>query len=152
VELEIVDISEPEEYSLEDQKRWALQYLMDSYDEKTAKSHKEDMRGKIITWMKDNCPQDEDGNYIWEFDKPVIYDENTLVSGFMYKRNVIESVNEDKAWELADTHDPDRCIRNIAEVDVDELFAMHSEGIISDEDIESVFDQSESYSLVRMEV
>lgn len=128
--------------------RWALEYIVTAYDESRLKKRKEELRRKLVTWITENCDEDDDGNFIWQFGKPLILD-NENVSGLMLKKLTTEVVDESKAWDLMVKYNAqDRCMTET--LDADQLFAMHSEGYISDEDIESIFDCKESYSLVRM--
>jgi hypothetical protein len=137
----------------ESQIRWALEYIITTYDEKNLKTRKDVLRDDLKQWMLDNCEQDENGNYIYEFDRPVQL-EDTQVYGLVAQRRVSEFINEDKAWEIVDKYGVrDEVVEEVTteELNFDMLYALNQQGIISDEDIDSILDFKESFALMKME-
>jgi hypothetical protein len=95
---------------------------------------------------------DEDGNFYYEF-PDVIHLDETNFAGIMAQRRVSEYVDDDKAMELIKVHGlEDRCLKSymVTEIDYDALYACNQEGVISDEDIDSIIEVNENYALVKV--
>lgn len=139
---------------LPEQYQWALRYVLASYDEAVVRKEREQMRDKLKEWLIANCEQDENGNYIYEFDKPIVLD-NTEVHGLVAQRRVSEFIDEDRAWEIVDKYNVrDQCVETITteELNFDMLYALNQQGVITDEDIDSILDLKESFALMKMEM
>lgn len=127
-------------------------YLLSAHDEAELKKRREDARSFLLPWLKDSFDPDENGCYLYEFPDPISID-GVSYRGLMAQRRVSEFVNEEKARELiAQHHEEDRCLYPVTtfEVDYDALYALNQEGIISDEEIDSIIEPQESYALVRV--
>ena len=127
-------------------------YLLSAHDEAELKKRKEDARTFLLPWLQDNFAPDENGCYLYEFPDPINID-GVSYRGLMAQRRVSEFVNEDRAKEIiADHHEEDRCLVPITElyVDYDALYALNQEGIISDEEIDSIIEPQETFALVRV--
>jgi hypothetical protein len=102
-----------------------------------------------------NFPADEGGSYIYEFDSPLTIAEGQTFSGLKVQRRVSEWVNTDTAKEIALKYGVnDRCIKRVVtyEVDLDELYACNQEGLIPDEELDSIMESNVTYALVRVKV
>lgn len=154
--LDVIDIQDgSDQLGSGHQVRWALDYLVAAYDKDATDRHVSELKDLIKPYILGNGIPDENGNYIWEFDKPVIYDEGTLVTGLMAQRRVSEFVNEDKAWEVVEKYGDDvryQCVDEIVthEINLDRMYALNQQGIISDEDMDSILETSETFALVKM--
>lgn len=127
-------------------------YLLSAHDEAELKKRREDARSFLLPYLQENFVPDENGCYIYEFPDPIIID-GVSYKGLMAQRRVSEFVNEDRARELiAEHHEEDRCLYPVTtfEVDYDELYALNQEGIISDEEIDSIIEPQETFALVRV--
>lgn len=138
-----------------EQIRWALDYLTSSYDKDKMDRHVADLKTNLKTYILDNGYEDENGNFIWEFDKPVMYDEDSSVYGLMAQRRVSEFINEDRAWEVIGKYGEEvkaQCVEEIIthEINLDQMYALNQRGIISDEDIDSILETTETFALVKM--
>lgn len=122
-------------------------YLLFSSEEAEKKSKKETLRKELLPWLQ-TLEQDEDGNYFYEFPDPILE-----YKGLKAQRRVSEYANEEKARELIIRHAlEDRCIEVVTDtvVDYDELYACNQEGIISDEEIDSIIEVDVTYALVKI--
>lgn len=137
-----------------EQKRWALQYIVDSDEEQTIKTRRSVLRDDLVKWIKANCDRDENGNYIYEFDSPIRLDDNSYL-GLMAQRRVSEFINEDRAWEIIDKYGAEvraQCVDEVVthELNLDMMYALNQRGIISDEDIDSILETNETFALVKL--
>ncbi len=155
-QLDVVDISDgAEQFGPDAQIRWALDYLTSTYDKDVTDRHVSELKDLLKPYILANGIQDESGNYIWEFDKPIIYDEDTLVYGLMAQRRVSEFINEDKAWEVVEKYGDEvryQCVEEIVthEINLDQMYALNQKGIISDEDMDSILETTETFALIKM--
>lgn len=134
------------------EKRWALEYLVVSADEAALKKRREKLRDDIKSWILDNCEPDENGNFTYYFDEPVILDNDEL-KGLQAQRRVSEFVNEETAFEVAEKYNVlDQVLEVITteELDMDKMYQLNQLGTISDEDIDSILELKETYALVRI--
>lgn len=95
---------------------------------------------------------DEDGNYFYEF-PDIIYLDDVAYSGLQAQRRVSEFVNDDTAMEVIKTHKlEDRCLKSymVTEIDYDAVYACNQEGLIPDEDIDSIIEFNETFALVKI--
>ena len=126
-------------------------YLYSLSEETKSKKSREVYREKLKSIIMSGEP-DEKGNYNYEFPQPVNIDD-VWYTGLQMQRRVSEYTDEDKVLEIIDKHDlRDRCVEKIVtyEVDLDELYAANQEGIISDDEIDSIIEIDETYSLIRI--
>lgn len=131
--------------------REAHQYLLTLKDEQDHKKRREVLRDSLKSWLI-NMEPDESGNYIYEFPKPVCIDD-TWYTGIMAQRRVSEYTNEDRAKELIAKYGLEsRCLEQVVtvEINLDELYGANQEGILSDEEIDSIIDTEENYSLIKV--
>lgn len=152
----MIDISDgTDQLGPDNQIRWALDYLSTTYNKDATDRHVSELKDLIKPYILANGSQDENGNYIWEFDKPVMYDENTTIYGLMAQRRVSEFINEDKAWEVVEKYGDEvraQCVEEIVthEINLDQMYALNQRGIISDEDMDSILETSETFALIKM--
>lgn len=131
--------------------RLAHLYLLTSSDEAQLKSKREALRKDIMPLLR-TLEADEDGNFFYKFPDPIQLGEESY-TGLMAQRRVSEYVNDDTAMEIIKAHGlEDRCLKSymVTEVNYDELYACNQEGIISDEDVDSIIETSENYALVKV--
>lgn len=154
--LDVIDISDgAEQFGPAAQIRWALDYLSSTYSKDATDRHVSELKDLIKPYILDNGSEDENGNFIWEFDKPVMYDEDTLVTGLMAQRRVSEFINEDRAWEIVEKYGDDvraQCVEEIVthEINLDRMYALNQQGVISDEDMDSILETSETFALIKL--
>ena len=106
-------------------------------------------------WIKANIRElgepDEDGNIVWEFDP--VPSGDSFCSGLKLQRRVSEYIDEESARALIeDAGLAPRCIRRIytEEIDLDELYAANQEGLITDEEMDSIIEVDENWALVKI--
>jgi|SRR6185437_5117238 len=126
-------------------------YLYSHNEETKIKKLREDYRNDLKEIIMSGDTDDK-GNYNYEFPEPLCID-NVWYTGLQMQRRVSEYVDEDTARELISRHGlGDRCIKviQVEELDLDELYAANQEGIISDDEIDSIIEADETYSLIRI--
>lgn len=139
--------------NVEDQIRWSLDYILTNYDENNLKSKRLELRDKLYEFITDNGVPDENGNLIFEFEQPMTVDGDEWYTGLMLQRRVSEFVDDDIARQVVVKYGlGPRCIKTVTieEIDYDELYACNQEGLVPDEDIDSILSTEESWALVRM--
>lgn len=138
---------------VDEQMRWALRYIAETMDYDQLKTRIDTSKRDLKDWILDNCEQDESGNYIWDFDKPVIGDNDYSYRGLMLQRRVSEFIDEDKADEIIQAHNlQDRCYTTIEVIDFDQLYACNQEGVVSDEEIDSILSFNETFALIKVKI
>ena len=136
--------------SVPHQVRWALDYIMTQYDEGEIKHHRSGLRDSLLPWIKENGEEDENGNFIWLFDEP-INGPDGVTTGLIAQRRVSEFINEDTAWALVEKYGVrEKCVALVEELDLDAMYALNQEGVISDEDIDSILELNETFALTRI--
>lgn len=136
---------------VDEQMRWALRYIAETMDYDQLKTRIDTSKRDLKDWILDNCEQDESGNYVWDFDKPVIGDKDDSYRGLMLQRRVSEFIDEDKADEIIQAHNlQDRCYTTIEVIDFDQLYACNQEGVVSDEEIDSILSFNETFALIKV--
>lgn len=136
---------------VDEQMRWALRYIAETMDYDQLKTRIDTSKRDLKDWILDNCEQDESGNFIWDFDKPVIGDKDDSYRGLMLQRRVSEFIDEDKADEIIQAHNlQDRCYTTIEVIDFDQLYACNQEGVVSDEEIDSILSFNETFALIKV--
>lgn len=132
--------------------KWAHLYLMATHDEAQSKKQREELRDKLRPWLTESFEADEDGNYFYEFPKPINLD-GIWYTGLMAQRRVSEFVDDERANTLIYKYGlANRCLRRVETfvIDYDELYAANQEGIVPDEDIDSIIDYDVNYALVKV--
>jgi hypothetical protein len=142
-----------ENHTVPPEMRWVHQYFLASDTEAEVKASREKFRSLLKPYLMDNMEPDDRGNYLWEFDNPLTSVSGTVYSGIMAQRRITEYTDEEIARDLIKKHSlEDRCINKIVveQVDYNELYAANQEGLISDEEIDSILYTEEAYSLVKV--
>lgn len=121
-------------------------------DEQEAKKNREKHRDFLKKYITENCDADEDGNLTYEFPAPMNIDD-MWYRGLQNQRRVREWVDEEEAKKLVYLHNLQfRCLKKVTtwELDLDELYAANQEGIISDDEIDSIIEMDETWALVKI--
>lgn len=132
--------------------RLAHSYIYGSVRESREKKARDKFRDILKDYIASAGIEDENGNLCYVFDEP-LYIEDDTYTGLQNQRRVSEYVNEDRAREVIERKGLEsRCLIpvTIMEIDLDELYAANQEGLISDEEIDSVIDHEITYALVKM--
>lgn len=127
-------------------------YLFTVSEEDKLRKLRDNYKKQLSSLIIADDNKDDKGNYNLEFTEPLCIND-TWYTGLQMQRRVSEYLNEEAAWKLiADKHLHDRCIRVVTteEIDLDELYAANQEGIISDDEIDSIIENDESYALIRV--
>lgn len=133
--------------------RNAHQYLLALHSETENRKSREKAREFLKPFIMGSFEPDHNGNFYYEFPEPVSVDGETFIAGLMARRRVSEFTNLELAEQLVKLHKLEkRCIKKVVsyELDLDELYAANQEGIISDDEIDSILEIDVSYSLEKV--
>jgi hypothetical protein len=133
--------------------RAALSYLYHSDEVAMHTARKNEASEYIKKNIRDLGELDENGNVIWLFDNPMTTDDAGQYLGFKLQRRVSEYVDEEKARTIIESHGlGPRCVRyiEVTEIDYDEMYAANQQGIISDDEIDSIISADETWALVKV--
>lgn len=128
--------------------RVAHLYLVSLDEEAKQKKSREFHRDFLKSFIMTAAEPDENGNFVYEFPDPIF-----ACRGLMLQRRTSEWINDDRAREIIASHGlEDRCLKQVTEtyIDYDALYAANQEGIIPDEEIDTILEISESYALVKV--
>lgn len=106
------------------------------------------LRGQLLEIAETHGTVDENGHQRVTLDAPVTVGDVTY-SGYVRRRSVTQSFNEDTARELIEARGlTDRCVRTkiTSYVDQDELWACQQENLLTAAEIDSMIDRSYSYA------
>lgn len=132
--------------------RAAHKYLFCADEETRIVKEKNVSRDYLKTKIRELGEPDENGNIIWYFDELLTLPSGTY-TGLMLQRRVSEYTDEEIAKEIITENDlGDRCIKEevIQVLDLDEIYACNQEGLLSDDQIDSMIVVNESFALVKM--
>ena len=127
-------------------------YFMYDKESKEASAQRAKYHKILMNHITETGYEDEDGHIIWTFPDPFWF-EGTWYTGFKKQRRVSEYIDEDKARELVSKyHLEDRCLVKVVtyDLDLDELYAANQEGIVSDDEIDSIIGHDETWALVKV--
>ena len=127
-------------------------YLVSSSDATQVGRQRDEYRDKLKPWIMESFNPDSDGNYYYEFPKPIQID-GIWYTGLKVQRRVSEYIDDDKAIEIINSHGlHDRCLIKKVTYDVnyDQFYAANQEGKISDDEVDSIIDFEESFALVKV--
>lgn len=127
-------------------------YFMYDDEAKKSSAKRSEYHKILMDHITENGFEDEDGHLIWKFPDPFFF-EGTWYTGFKKQRRVSEYTDDDKALEIIDRHNlRDRCYIPVTEyyVDYDALYAANQEGIVSDEEIDSIIGHDVTWALVKV--
>lgn len=132
----------------------AQRYLFCSEEEARIVSEKNTTRDFLKSQITDLGEPDENGNIIWYFDNPIIStNSNDIYIGLMLQRRVSEYTDEDVVLEIIDKYGlRDRCVHQevLDVVDLDAVYACNQEGVISDDEIDSMIVVKETFALTKV--
>lgn len=140
-------------HGIDEPLRRAHEYLLSHQVESENKAKREAARDYLKPYIMAAFDIDENGNFYYEFPDPISVDGKSWVKGLMARRRVSEYTNEELAERLIKLHKLEkRCIKIVVsyELDLDELYAANQEGIISDDEIDSIIETDVSYSLEKV--
>jgi len=133
-------------------KRWALEYLITSYDESNLKERRETLRDDLKEWIIENCEPDENGNHSYYFDDPVIMGSKKIY-GLQAQRRTSEYVNEDRAFNVAEDYGVlDKVTYTVTteELDLEQMYILNQTGKIPDDAIDSIIEIKEYFALTQL--
>lgn len=132
--------------------RAAHKYLFSAEEETRILKEKNTSKDYLKTKIRELGEPDENGNILWYFDEPLTLPSGTY-NGLMLQRRVSEYTDEEIAREIIwDSGLMSRCmpVIEVRELDLDEIYACNQEGLLSDEQIDSMIVVNESFALVKI--
>lgn len=133
--------------------RRAHLYLAALDDEAVFKKRKEEHRDYLKAWIMEAFDPTDKGDFLFEFPQGSINLPGGPCKGLLVQRRVSEWVDDDKALAIIGRHGlQGRCIKEVKSyhIDYDELYACNQEGLISDDEIDSILEISESFALTKV--
>jgi hypothetical protein len=130
--------------------RKASQFLFLRNEEKVIRTRKEQERDAIKQWMQNNAETDHEGHQYFYLPETVNIGGEKF-NKLKNERKVSRYISEEKLIELAEEKGVrDRVVKviEIEVVDQDELYVLNQEGIISDEELDNVFEEDVKFALV----
>lgn len=130
--------------------RKAKQFIFLRNEEKVIKSRKEQERDAIKQWMQNNAETDHDGHQYFYLPETVSVGGESF-NKLKNERKVSRYISEEKLIELAEEKGVrDRIVKviEIEVVDQDEVYVLNQEGIISDDELDGVYEENVTFALV----
>ena len=114
-----------------------------------AMKSKQDEAGKALkAYIDEHGEPDDRGSLVVEFEEPVTID-GVEYSGMMQQRRASEYLDTDKVEKLAIEKDlRDRMVQMEEVWDYAEIYVLYQEGLITEEEFDSLMDVSETLALV----
>jgi hypothetical protein len=126
----------------------AMQFLSLRHEEKVIKTRKDQLRDAIKKYMADNSRVDERGNQYFGLGDTITVDGKEY-NALKNERKVSTYLDEDRLVELAEGKGlRDRIIRTIEVVDQDEVYVLNQEGLLTDEELDSLFEERITWALI----
>lgn len=125
-----------------------LQFLVFQADEVAAKREKEKIKKELVEFTEKHHEVDEEkGHQIHTLPEPITVAGKTF-TGFMRQRKVSQVFLEDKAQELCESKGFD--IEDYTErvIDQDKIVRLYADDKITEEEFNSLIEESESYAFV----
>lgn len=129
----------------------AHQYFYYQEREAEAVKKKNECRDYLKDYIRREGEPDENGNIIWYFNTPI--DTGKPYYGLKLERRVSEYTDEDIAADIVISKGlRARCIweETVQHLDLDEIYACNQEGLITDDEIDSMIVVSETFALVKV--
>lgn len=136
---------------MEEYLRQSHKYLYSSEEEVKIVQAKNKAKDFLKEYIKENGEVDENGNIIIYFEEPLHL--STSYNGLMLQRRVSEYTDDEKLMNLLeDTGLSTRCVKyvTVPEIDLDEVYACNQEGLLTDEEVDSFIEVSETWALVKV--
>lgn len=109
------------------------------------------LKAELKAAVADFGTEDERGHKYLKLPAPITVNGETF-GRFKNERRTRKSLNEARVWELLYAKNlEERCTTTITVIDQDELFACLYEGLISEDEIDSLYDITTSYAFEPVE-
>lgn len=121
---------------------WFKEWVgLKSQTDAIAKRQKE-LRDRLCGAIETEGYADDKGNIFLELDEEI-----EGFGGLKYERRVSQSLNEERAIALVKARKLEkRCIVMVPTLDQEEIFKAHYDGLITQDELDSIFDTSENFA------
>lgn len=127
--------------------RQALEWLYVKSQADALVARANQLRERVTATVRDRGYEDDKGNVFLELDQPLNVGGKTFTS-VKREMRVKRTPNDDRIMELAQRVGAvDRLFPLKPVVDVEELYVLYQEGLVSESDIDGVFDSETSWAL-----
>lgn len=137
---------------LSEEVKAAMKYLFCSEQEAKFLKEKNTHKEYLKKYINQEGEPDENGNIIWYFDKPLMSSDG-IHKGLMLQRRISEYTDEELGLELVKDLGLDvRCITReyVEHLDLNEVYVCNQEGLITDNEIDSLIVINETWALVKI--
>lgn len=157
----------PEETSTEPvatrAKMWLVQFLMLKTEADRIGKRRDELKKRLTEVIEEEGYTDEKGSLYLDLDEPVEGADGKTYEVLKWERRVSRSLNMDKGEALvlsktyidkADRQEyplSKRCIVMVPMLDEEEVLKAYYDGIITEEEIDSIFDDRETFAFKPME-
>jgi hypothetical protein len=122
----------------------ARQYLQFRKGREALQKNEDTIKKTLMTVLEESGEADDKGNRFYYFPESV-----DGVQGVKRERRLSQSLDEDAAMELIEKHNlQNSCLENIVVLNEDGLLAANFDGIISDKEMASLYDEKESFAFI----
>lgn len=105
------------------------------------------LRDEVTAHVRDHGQPDDKGNVFLDLDQPLTVGEKTY-GAVKREMRVKRTANEDRLMALAEQIDAvDRLFPKKPVMDLEELYVLYQEGLVTESDIDGVFDTDTSWAL-----
>lgn len=110
------------------------------------------LKGELMTFLAGYGEPDDKGHRVFEFQNPIVIGGQSM-KGIKRERRVSVGLDEEKAAEIITEKGDDvvrRVYKEVVEtvLDQEEIYVLHQEGVISEEEIDAMFVERESFAFI----
>lgn len=123
-----------------------LQFLVLKDEVKTTSDRLDVLKKDLTAHVKEHGETDDKGHRTFTFPAPLPYGDKQYV-GFQQQRRVSQSFDTETAEKvLKDKGLWDRAVVMVPEIDQNEIFVLNQEGLLTDDELDSMFAERETFA------
>ena len=123
-----------------------LQFLVLKDEEKTTKDRLDSLKKDLTQHVKDHGETDDKGHRNFSLPEPLEYGDKTY-TGFQQQRRVSQSFDTEVAEKvLKDKGLWERATVVVREIDQNEVYVLNQEGLLTDDELDSMFAERETFA------
>lgn len=123
-----------------------LQFLVLKDEEKTTKFRLDSLKKELTQWVAEHGETDDKGHRNFVLPAPLDYDGKAY-TGFQQQRRVSQSFDTEVAEKLLKDKDLwERATVVVREIDQNEVYVLNQEGLLTDDELDSLFAERETFA------
>lgn len=123
-----------------------LQFLVLKDEEKTTKTRLDGLKKDLTQYLADHGEVDDKGHRNYVLPEPLEY-AGKEYTGFQHQRRVSQSFDTEVAEKVLKDKDLwERATVVIREIDQNEVYVLNQEGLLTDDELDSMFAERESFA------